>query len=89
VAGYNRWKELKRQVRKGEHGIAILAPCGFAAYHTETDEATGLERKVYENANRFTVVTVFDVAQTEGEPLPTIPAAASESRPPPAHSGLA
>lgn len=35
VAGYNRWKELKRQVRKGEHGIAILAPCGFASYHTE------------------------------------------------------
>ncbi len=70
VAGYNRWKELKRQVRKGEHGIAILAPCGFAAYHTETDEETGKEHKIYENANRFRVVTVFDVAQTEGEPLP-------------------
>jgi len=70
VAGYNRWKELKRQVKRGEHGIAILAPCGFAAYHTETDEETRRERKVYENANRFRVVTVFDVAQTEGEPLP-------------------
>jgi antirestriction protein ArdC len=70
VAGYNRWKEFKRQVRKGEHGIAILAPCGFAAYHTETDDATGKERKIYENANRFRVVTVFDVTQTEGEPLP-------------------
>jgi antirestriction protein ArdC len=70
VAGYHRWKELKRQVRKEEHGIAILAPCGFAAYHTETDEETGRERKVYESANRFRLVTVFDVSQTEGEPLP-------------------
>jgi antirestriction protein ArdC len=70
VAGYNHWKELKRQVRKGEHGIAILAPCGFASCHTETDEETGKERKVFENANRFKVVTVFDVEQTEGEPLP-------------------
>ncbi|MDP1713918.1 MAG: ArdC family protein [Anaerolineales bacterium] len=70
VAGYNRWKELKRQVRKGEHGIAILAPCGFASHHTETDEETGKERKVYGNANRFRVVSVFDIEQTEGEPLP-------------------
>ena len=70
VAGYNRWKELKRQVRKGEHGIAILAPCGFASYHTETDEETGKERKEYGNANRFRVVSVFDIGQTEGEPLP-------------------
>jgi hypothetical protein len=69
VAGYNRWKELKRQVRKSEHGIAILAPCGFAFYQTETNEETGKERKIYGNANRFRVVSVFDIDQTEGEPL--------------------
>ncbi len=29
VAGYRAWQKLKRQVRKGEHGIRILAPCPF------------------------------------------------------------
>ena len=29
VAGYNTWKELGRQVKRGEQGIQILAPCGF------------------------------------------------------------
>ena len=29
VAGYNKWKELGRQVKKGEKGIAILAPCTY------------------------------------------------------------
>ena len=29
VAGYNTWKQLGRQVKKGEKGIMILAPCTF------------------------------------------------------------
>ena len=31
VAGYGTWKELGRQVKKGEKGIMILAPCNFRA----------------------------------------------------------
>src|SRR6266853_6564456 len=27
IAGYKAWQKLGRQVRKGEHGIRILAPC--------------------------------------------------------------
>ena len=29
VAGFNRWRSLGRMVRKGEKGIAILAPCKY------------------------------------------------------------
>jgi antirestriction protein ArdC len=66
VSGYNRWRELGRQVRKGERGIAILAPCHRKVRDQETDE----ERYILAG---FRVVHVFDVAQTEGEPLPADP----------------
>src|SRR5258708_7219135 len=39
VAGYKTWQRLGRQVRKGEHGIRILAPCRIKADATkETSE---------------------------------------------------
>ena len=41
VAGYRTWKQLGRQVRAGEKGIAILAPC---RYRTSTDDDTTGER---------------------------------------------
>src|SRR5690242_4478341 len=63
VAGYRTWQKLGRQVRKGEHGIRILAPC---VVKRETDE--GEER----SAMFFRTVSVFDVSQTDGEPLPEL-----------------
>ncbi|MDA8335445.1 MAG: ArdC family protein [Peptococcaceae bacterium] len=66
VAGYNRWKELGRYVRKGEHGIRIFAPCPYR--RTVMDEHTGEETE--KTITYFRVVTVFDVSQTEGSPLP-------------------
>jgi antirestriction protein ArdC len=72
VAGYGTWHSLGRQVRKGEHGIKILAPmvCG-AEKLTVTNVATG-EKTEMESAShlRFRVVNVFDVEQTFGEDLP-------------------
>jgi hypothetical protein len=65
VAGYNRWRDLGRHVRKGERGIAILA-CTRKIRDQETDE----ERYILAG---FRVVHVFDVAQTDGEPLPADP----------------
>lgn len=43
VAGYNTWKQLGRQVKRGEKGIMILAPCNFSAYLTleKLDPKTG------------------------------------------------
>jgi hypothetical protein len=67
VAGYNKWKELGRQVRTGEHGIAILAPI----IRTKKDEG-GDKEKDHKYVAGFTSATVFDISQTDGEPLPEI-----------------
>jgi antirestriction protein ArdC len=66
VAGFNRWKELGRYVNKGEHGIRIFAPCPYRK--TVVDEETGEETE--KTITYFKVVTVFDVSQTSGKPLP-------------------
>lgn len=69
VAGYQRWKRLKRQVKKGETGIAILAPLvKRRKVDKERDDdttETAQSRTLY----GFRVVYVFDIEQTEGEPL--------------------
>lgn len=69
VAGYRKWREQGRQVRKGEKGIKIL---GYSTKKiTETNPETGEEEDRY--VPRFPVLTVFDVSQTEGEALPERP----------------
>lgn len=66
VAGYKTWQKLGRQVRKGERGIAILAPVTFRRRDPETGEETG------ETGLTFRTAWVFDVSQTEGDPLPEV-----------------
>jgi len=68
VAGYRTWQSLGRQVRKGEHGIRILAPCQYRYKVTEDD---GTET-THVGIRGFTTTTVFDVAQTDGDQLPDI-----------------
>lgn len=67
VTGYRTWRSLGRQVRKGEKGLAILAPI---IRNVETDDpATGIketERRIV----GFRPVHVFDISQTVGPPLP-------------------
>lgn len=77
VAGYSTWKDLYRWVKKGEKGIAILAPCMPPKQKkpepAEVSETEGKEETVEETEIRplyFRVVYVFDVSQTEGKPLP-------------------
>jgi len=67
VAGYKTWQSLKRQVRKGERGIAIFAPCPFKREETTDAGETETRQGIY-----FRVVFVFDVAQTDGEALPIV-----------------
>jgi hypothetical protein len=68
VAGYTTWQKLGRQVRRGETGITIFAPSPFK--QKTTDITTGEVNE--ELIPRFKTATVFDIAQTIGEPLPTI-----------------
>lgn len=75
VAGYQAWKKnFDRQVKKGEKGIAILAPIVIKAPKLETEDdedETPVHRA--QTIRGFKVVYVFDVTQTEGEPLPEPP----------------
>lgn len=85
VAGFNKWKDkFSRHVKKGEKGIQIIAPVIFKRKIEEvkTDPDTGapildrdgnaviVEKEV--QAARFKVVSVFDVSQTDGKPLPQL-----------------
>lgn len=67
VAGFRKWQQLDRQVRRGEKAIKIL---GYSTKKvTKIDPATGEE--VEDKIARFPVLSVFDVSQTDGQPIPT------------------
>ncbi len=73
VAGFRTWQTLGRQVRKGERGIAILAPCTYRT--TDDDDEAPAQDTATPTARRvrgFRPAYVFDVAQTDGEPLPDV-----------------
>lgn len=85
VAGFNDWKKkFGRNVKKGEKGIKILAPCIFEAVEEREKLDPASQRPIVDSsgkpmverrrveAKRFKVVTVFDVSQTEGKELPEI-----------------
>jgi N-terminal domain of anti-restriction factor ArdC len=63
VAGFQTWRTLRRFVRKGEKGIAILAPI----VGRREEEVTSEEIRTVLG---FRAAYVFDVEQTDGEPLP-------------------
>ena len=65
VAGFNAWRKLNRFVRKGEKAIWILAPMVYK----NADAEDGEDDRVIRG---FKFVPVFDVAQTDGEELPSI-----------------
>ncbi len=70
VAGYQAWKkDHGRQVRKGEKGIKIIAPCKYKVELEEKDDDGN--QKIAEYTG-FKIATVFDVAQTDGKELPSI-----------------
>lgn len=70
VAGFQRWKELARFVRKGEKGIMILAPLLKRIKREDNDDVESEGEKSSSRLVGFRVTYVFDVSQTEGEDLP-------------------
>ena len=84
VAGYNKWRDnFHSNVKKGEKAIKILAPAPFKA-KKEVQKLDAQGRPVMGKDGKpvtevqeiqvpaFKIVSVFDVSQTEGEPLPSI-----------------
>ena len=72
VAGYNAWKKRGRWVKTGEKGIAIYAPMPFRKNDgTANNNANGMTRSDDESEDviGFRVVYVFDISQTDGEPI--------------------
>jgi hypothetical protein len=65
VAGYNAWLKFHRYVKRGEKGIPILAPIIIKP----KDEPDETRKKLV----GFRTVYVFDISQTDGEPLPEMP----------------
>lgn len=64
VAGFHTWRKLGRQVCKGERSIKIFAPQTYKTTNADGDEV---------NEVAFRAVAVFDIAQTDGDPLPEPP----------------
>ena len=90
VAGYNKWKnQFSRHVKRGEHGITIIAPTPYKkkieeqkldpdtkAPMLDKDGKVIMEEKEIE-IPLFRPVKVFDVSQTDGKPLPELAASLS------------
>jgi len=77
VAGYKQWQQkFNRHVKKGENGIAILAPFSYKKRIEKTsndsEKAKDSDEENYVKKTYFKPVYVFDVSQTEGEDLPEI-----------------
>ena len=65
VAGFHSWLKLRRFVRKGEKGIVILAPM-VGRKKSDDDLTEDAQTRLF----GFRAAHVFDVSQTDGEPLP-------------------
>jgi len=76
VAGVRAWNRLGRHVRQGEKGIRIMAPIVWRK--KKGDMPDGKEGDDAEELVRFRSVCVFDVAQTDGQPLPEFAEARGE-----------
>lgn len=83
VCGYKKWNEFNRNVLKGESGIMIFAPIKGKVEVEEpkfdernqpvlNDDGTQTTEKVTREYKSFRPCYVFDLSQTEGEPLPTL-----------------
>jgi len=75
IAGYHTWRSVGRQVKEGEKGIAIIAPMSVKK---EAEGPAETKDSNEERAIRFRTAYVFDISQTEGEPLPSIGQAAGD-----------
>lgn len=69
VAGFRAWQRLGRHVRKGEHGIAIMAPVAWRRKNRRAQDDNENDPDD-ETVSTFKTTYVFDISQTDGKPLP-------------------
>jgi N-terminal domain of anti-restriction factor ArdC/IrrE N-terminal-like domain len=72
VAGFQAWKSVGRSVVKGAKGIAILAPMAYKVKGEDGEPTKDESGNEVHGVRGFRVVHVFDVADTQGEPLPDV-----------------
>ena len=75
VAGFRRWLQMGRHVRKAEKGIGIMAPLVYRRRENADGTATSTDDKSDANGKSvrgFKIVHVFDISQTEGDDLPQL-----------------
>jgi hypothetical protein len=77
VAGYGTWKKLGRQVMKGAKGIRIYAPMIGVKKQTAESIKDGSASEGEKRLYGFKAVYVFDLADTDGDPLPSLSATAT------------
>ena len=94
VAGYNKWKDqFERYVKKGEHGITIIAPTPYKKKIEEQKLDPDTKAPILDKDGKivteekeieipmFRPVKVFDVSQTDGKPLPELASSLSGNVP--------
>ena len=74
VAGFRAWQRLGRHVKRGEHGIAIMAPVVYRRKARPGDR----NKEDDETVATFKTAHVFDISQTDGKPLPQFARAQGE-----------
>lgn len=74
IAGLRQWNKLGRRVKAGEKGIVILAPITVKREKGDRrgEDGDGFEDEEPKRVTLFKAVYVFDVSQTEGDPLPDL-----------------
>lgn len=70
VRPYSEWRKIGRHVRRGERGIRIFAPLRYRVRDENDEPINDKDGNPRYRVRSFTVVSVFDIGQTEGEPLP-------------------
>jgi len=72
VRGYRSWEAVGRHVRKGEKALRVLAPITARAQPKPDDEAKATDSEPQVRVVGWRAVAVFDIAQTDGPPLPQV-----------------
>ena len=74
VAGYKTWLSLNRHVKKDEKAIRIFAPYKTTIKGPENDQSDENAKEEQKEITiiKFRAISVFDISQTEGDPLPQL-----------------